>query len=456
MRRALLIVDDDPRIRTSLVSALSGGDVEVSAAEDAETALATLGDSAAGVVLSDVKMPGLSGLDLLRLLKERAPEVDVVLMTAYDDLPTVAEAMREGAADFLIKPLDLHQLRAVLDRVFEDRAARSKVEAGGADMDRHGAADRLVGRDPQMVEIFKRVGQVSSTRTNVVIRGESGTGKELIARAIHDSSLWSDQPFVAVNCTALPATLLESELFGHVRGSFTGATSDRKGRFAIAGRGTIFLDEIGDTPPEFQAKLLRVLQEHEYYPVGAERPEHTEARVISATHRDLEQLVAAGQFREDLYYRLKVVEIRVPPLRERMGDIPLLAEHLVARAAAATGGRSLVLARETIESLMSHHWPGNVRELENTLTRAAVLATGDVVRPEHIELGTLPGTDPPRLISLEEMEREHVARVLEATGGHKSRTAEILGVSRPRLDRMIERYGLAPLLPERGDPTGGR
>jgi transcriptional regulator with GAF, ATPase, and Fis domain len=295
---------------------------------------------------------------------------------------------------------------------------------------------------------------VSATRTNVVIRGESGTGKELIARSIHDASPWADEPFVAVNCTALPATLLESELFGHVRGSFTGATSDRKGRFAIAGCGTIFLDEIGDTPPEFQAKLLRVLQEHEYYPVGAERPERTEARVIAATHRDLEKLVAAGQFREDLYYRLRVVEIRVPPLRERMGDVPLLAEHLLKRAATATGSRPLMLAPETSETLMSYDWPGNVRELENTLTRAAVIATGDVIRPEHIEVGVMIDAGPPLLISLEEMEREHVARVLEATGGHKSRTAEILGVSRPRLDRMIERYGLGPLVPGRGgDPS---
>jgi len=456
MRRSLLVVDDDPRVRASLTGALAGDDLDVRAVDGAESALAALAERPADLVLTDVKMPGMDGIELLRTLKERAPKVDVVLMTAYQDLPTVAEAMREGAADFLVKPLDLHRLRAVLGRVYEDRQARKRIKSGEADEVQRGAADRLVGRDSQMVEIFKLVGQVASTRTNVVIRGESGTGKELIARAIHDSSPWSDQPFVAVNCTALPATLLESELFGHVRGSFTGATSDRKGRFAIAGRGTIFLDEIGDTPPEFQAKLLRVLQEHEYYPVGAERPERTEARVIAATHRDLEKLVAAGQFREDLYYRLKVVEIRVPPLRERMGDIPPLAEHLVARAAAATSGRSLVLAPETVESLMSHAWPGNVRELENTLMRAAVLATGDVVRPEHIEVGTMPGADPPRLISLEELEREHVARVLEATAGHKSRTAEILGVSRPRLDRMIERYGLGPLIPDRGEPTGGR
>ena len=450
MKRSLLIVDDDPRVRTALESALRGDGMSVRLAEDAESALAVLSDGPVEVVLSDVKMPGMSGLDLLKMLRERAPDLDVILMTAYNDLPLVAEAMREGAADFLVKPLDLHQLRGVLDRVFEDRQARKRIKAGEADADKRGAADRLVGRDSQMVQIFKLVGQVASSRTNVVIRGDSGTGKELIARSIHDSSPWAEEPFVAVNCTALPTTLLESELFGHVRGSFTGATSDRKGRFSIAGRGTIFLDEIGDTPPEFQAKLLRVLQEHEYYPVGAEAPERTEARVIAATHRDLEKLVAAGQFREDLYYRLRVVEIRLPPLRERMGDVPLLAEHLLRKAAAATGSRPLHLAPETSEALMSHEWPGNVRELENTLTRAAVLATGDVVRPEHIEMGAVLDTGPPRLISLEELEREHVARVLEATGGHKSRTAEVLGVSRPRLDRMIERYGLAPLVPGRG------
>ena len=450
MNRSLLIVDDDPRIRTALAEALADAETTIRTAEDAESALAALSAQPAGIVLTDVKMPGMSGLDLLRILKQRAPDLDVVLMTAYDDLSAVAEAMREGAADFLVKPLDLHQLRSLLDRVFEDRQARTRAEAGGAGIDKRGAAHRLVGRDPQMVDIFKLVGQVSATRTNVVIRGESGTGKELIARSIHDASPWADEPFVAVNCTALPATLLESELFGHVRGSFTGATSDRKGRFAVAGRGTIFLDEIGDTPPEFQAKLLRVLQEREYYPVGADSPERTEARVIAATHRDLEKLVAAGQFREDLYYRLRVVEIRVPPLRERMGDVPLLAEHLLQKAAAATGGRPLHLAPETSETLMSHDWPGNVRELENALTRAAVLATGDIIRSEHIEVGAVLDSVPPRLVSLEETEREHVARVLEATGGHKSRTAGILGISRPRLDRMIERYGLGPLVPGRG------
>jgi DNA-binding NtrC family response regulator len=439
MGRSVLIVDDDQRVLASLGRNLGDARTEVRTAEDGESALALLGEWPAGVVLADLKMPGMSGLELLRLLRRRMPQVDVLLMTAYDDLPAVAEAMREGAADFLVKPLDLHQLRRTLDRVFEDRAARQAARREGKTSSVSG---RLVGRDPRMVEIFKLVGQVAATRTTVVIRGESGTGKELIAREIHAASPFSTEPFVAVDCTALPSTLLESELFGHVRGAFTGATSDRRGRFALAGRGTVFLDEIGDTAPEFQSKLLRVLQEHEFYPVGAERAERTEARVIAATHRDLEGLVASGGFRQDLYYRLRVVELRVPPLRDRMSDFPLLAEHLLAKAAAASRRGRPVLAKETIDTLIRHSWPGNVRELENCLTRAVVMATGDVVRPEHVELGPPLAEEGSGLMTLDESERALLARVLEATGGHKSRAAEILAISRPRLNRLIEKHGL--------------
>ncbi|MBI4409491.1 MAG: sigma-54-dependent Fis family transcriptional regulator [Gemmatimonadetes bacterium] len=449
MKRSVLIVDDDARIRASLSRALSQQAGEVFTAESAEKAIASLSAVAPDVILSDVRMPGMSGLELLRLIRERAPSVDVVLMTAYDDLPTVAAAMREGAVDFLIKPLDLHQLRRVLDKVFEDRAARASTpQADEVDESRY-EPDRLVGRDPRMVEIFKVVGQVSSTRATVIIRGESGTGKELIARAIHNGSPYASEPFVAVNCTALPSTLLESELFGHVKGSFTGATSDRRGRFALAGRGTVFLDEIGDTSLDFQSKLLRVLQEHEFYPVGAEHPERTEARIIAATHRDLERLVAKGEFREDLYYRLRVVEITVPTLRQRVGDIPLLAEYLVRKASQAVGREPPILARDTLDALLAHAWPGNVRELENCLTRAVVLATGDVIRPDHLGLTAqvAPVLAAPRMASLEQVEREHVAAVLKATRGHRARTARILGVSRPRLARLLKKYGIE-------DPSG--
>lgn len=439
MTRSILLVDDDPRILTSLSQALAGDATEVRTAPSAEEALAELGASPADLVLSDLKMPGMDGVELLKLVRERAPSTDVVIMTAHEDLPTVARAMREGALDFLVKPLDLHRLRRLLDRIFEDRRTRERARRR-PDAGRPGISERLVGRDPRLIEIFKLVGKVASSRTTVVVRGESGTGKELIAREIHRGSPYADEPFVAVNCTAVPETLLESELFGHLKGSFTGATRDRKGRFALAGKGTIFLDEIGDTSPEFQGKLLRVLQEHEYYPVGAERPELTEARVIAATHRDLERMLAAGTFREDLYYRLRVVEITVPPLRDRMGDIPLLAEHFVARAAEAAGRDPPILAPAALDRLLGHAWPGNVRELQHCIARAVVTSTGDVIRPEDIELIERRDTEPPADMTLAEAERRHVMRVLEATGGHKSRTAAILDISRPRLDRLIKKY----------------
>jgi DNA-binding NtrC family response regulator len=452
MTRSILIVDDDARIRTSLAQALAAGDTEVRSTADGERALAAMAAALPDLVLADVRMPGVGGLELLRLLRERAPGVDVVLMTAFDDLPTVATAMREGALDFLVKPVDLHQLRALVARIFDDRRTRSR---GAAASDGNSSAEPrarpassaaevpiLLGRDPRMVQIFKVIGQVAASRAPVLIRGESGTGKELIAQAIHASSPAAADPFVAVNCTALPATLLESELFGHLKGSFTGALSDRRGRFALAGRGTIFLDEIGDTTPDFQAKLLRVLQQHEYYPVGAERPERMAARTIAATHRDLKVLLDQGEFRQDLYYRLRVVEISLPPLRERLGDVPLLAEHLVRKAADAIGRRPPVLSDEASTALLRHGWPGNVRELENSLTRAVLLATGDVIRPDHLALDRPSAEAAPGLLPLAELERRHVQRVLKATGWHKTRAAELLEVSRPRLDRIIAKYAL--------------
>lgn len=437
----IFVVDDDPTVRTSLAEALGDEGTDVHAADTAESALAQIEAVAPDLVLSDVRMPGLSGIELLRVLRERVPDADVVLMTAYDDMPTVVAAMREGAVDFLPKPIDLHDLRQVLQRVLDDRRVRERAQRETAEHAAQYRLDQLVGRDRRMIDIYKLVGQLAASRANVLIRGETGTGKELIARAIHFNSAEAEEPFVPVNCTALPETLLESELFGHKRGAFTGAVSDRRGRFALAGRGTIFLDEIGDTAPEFQAKLLRVLEDHEFYPVGGERPERTEARVIAATHRDLERLVADGRFREDLYYRLRVVEIQVPPLRERLNDLPGLAEFLVRRVARELHRDPPVIGKDALEALLAHDWPGNVREMENALTGAMVLATGDVIRPAHLTIATR-AEPPPELVTLAEVERRHVARVLEATRGHKARAAQILGVSRPRLNRLIEKYGL--------------
>jgi DNA-binding NtrC family response regulator len=442
MPRHVLIVDDDPAIRESLPQALAKDGTIVRVAESGTHALASL-TPRPDVILLDMRMPDMSGLDLLPILRERVPKADVVLMTAFDDMGTVVSAMRNGAADFLVKPLDLYELRRVLSRIFDDRRTHHRDSPGIVDAIPE-AAHTLVGRHPAMIDVYKLLGHLADNRVSALIRGESGTGKELIARAIHRNSRDAAEPFVPVNCTALPETLLESELFGHVRGAFTGAATSRKGRFALAGRGTIFLDEIGDTSLQFQAKLLRVLQEREFYPVGADRAEKTEARVIAATHRDLEAMGERGEFRQDLYYRLRVVEMWIPPLRERLSDLPLLAEHLARRISGSLSRPVPVMSAEALNELMQHRWPGNIRELENCLIRAIVLATGNVIRPEHIAISRRqPISENEELLTLGELERRHIARVLAVTAGHKARTAEVLGISRPRLDRLLAKYALA-------------
>ncbi len=440
MTTRILVVDDDDEIRTALSETLEDDHLEVRTAQSADVALTMLEDGTPDIVLSDIRMPGLDGIELLRILRERAPSVDVILMTAYDDMPTVVAAMREGAADFLSKPLDLHELRRILARVAEDRRTRERSKRRVEDEAAPYRLEQLVGRDRQMIEVYKLVGQLAASRANVLIRGETGTGKELIARAIHYNSPDADEPFLPINCTAIPRELLESELFGHVRGAFTGAVADRRGRFALAGRGTVFLDEIGDTPPEFQAKLLRVLEDGECYPVGAEKVERTEARVIAATHRDLEGRISSGQFRQDLYYRLRVVEITVPPLRDRLGDLPMLAEHLVRRTAEDFHRAPPLISKEAMSTLLRHDWPGNVRELENALTRALVLTTGDVIRPEHVAPAPAGMDAPQELETLAHVERRQVQRAIEATGGNKTKAARILGISRPRLNRLLEKH----------------
>jgi DNA-binding NtrC family response regulator len=435
----LLLVDDDPAVRRSLSDTLSEEGHEVHAAENAREALSQLTEYAPDLILSDIRMPGMDGIELLERVKALAPSVDVILMTAYDDMPTVVRAMRQGAFDFLVKPLQLAELQAVLDRALGDRRAREQALRAAEDQADAYRLDALVGHDPRMIDVYKLVGQLAASRVTVLIRGETGTGKEMVARAIHYNSPDSEQPFIPVNCSALPENLLESELFGHVRGAFTGAVGDRRGRFALAGRGTIFLDEIGDTTAEFQSKLLRILEDHAFYPVGAERLERTEARVIAATHRNLEQMAAQGAFREDLYYRLRVVEVALPPLRERSADLPHLAQHFLHKASQALHRPEPTLADESKNVLLQHDWPGNVRELENCLTRAMVLATGNVIRPQHLGLHTEAQQSPVDFPTLEELTTAHVRRVLVATEGNKTRAAEVLGISKPKLYRMLEK-----------------
>jgi DNA-binding NtrC family response regulator len=451
----ILIVEDDDSHRLALQASL-GSQYTVEAVPSAESALGNVARFQPDVVLSDVRMGEMDGFELLRHLRDRVPGTDVILMTAYEDLQGVIDAMQSGAYDYLLKPIRLDDLEARLERCFQERRKRARPvpEAEPVAISPLG----LVGRHPHIVEIFKTIGQVARTRAPVLIRGETGTGKEMIARTIHANSGAPELPFVAVNCTAIPDTLLESELFGHVKGSFTGAVADRRGRFELAGAGTIFLDEIGDTDLHFQAKLLRVLQEREFYPVGSEEPRHTSARVVAATHRPIEEMVAREEFREDLYFRLRVVEITVPALRDRPGDIPLLVQSILERVATEHHRPVPTVPADVMNAIHAHAWPGNVRELENALTRAVLLAKGSVLAREHLELreraepGAAPRAGvrgdsslPPaeRFDSLEELEREHVTRVLLELGGNKRMAARILGVSRPRLDRIIQKHGIA-------------
>jgi DNA-binding NtrC family response regulator len=438
MDPVILLVEDDDAHRAALERHLKRSNWNVTAAPDAEHALGALAAVAPALVLTDVRMPGMSGIELLDRIRQ-SMDLPVIVMTAFGDMQGAIDAMKKGAFDYLIKPLDLDVLDDALSRCLREHSEEFAARAEPKDLP---DVEGLIGRDPRMMAIYKTIGTVAGTRTPVLIRGETGTGKELIARTIHWNGPEPGQPFVAINCTAVPESLLESELFGHVRGSFTGAVADRKGRFELAGSGTIFLDEIGDTSLAFQAKLLRVLQEREFYPIGGEKPRRTEARVVAATHRTVERMVDEGTFREDLYFRLRVVEVAIPPLRERRADIPLLVRHILGRISNELG-RQLQVAEEVMDALLGHDWPGNVRELENALTRAAVLARGSTITAEHLLLRT--SSDPlpdPDDQSLDAIERAHVQRVLAQTRQNKSRAAQILGVSRPRLDRMIARHGL--------------
>jgi DNA-binding NtrC family response regulator len=446
--RRVLVVDDDASIRETFEGHLRDTGYEVATAASAEQALMRVSELDPGLVITDVRMPGMDGLELLRRLRAARPDISAIVITAHEEMSTAIQAMKGGAYDYLVKPLDLDHIDLVVERCFRERALQRRAEHLGGEAAEGYTVDRLIGRDPRMIEIYKRIGTVADTRIPVLIRGETGTGKEVIARALHFSSAAASEPFVAVNCTALPEPLLESELFGHVRGSFTGASADRKGRFEIAGAGTIFLDEIGDTSPAFQAKLLRVLQEREFHPVGSERPRRTDARVIAATHRDLERMVRDGRFREDLYFRLRVVEIVVPPLRDREGDIGALSRHFVARIARELHRPAPLIPPGVLRALERYGWPGNVRELENALSRAVVLARGGAITIEDLALSDIkePVADPANPheadLSLASAERAHLMRVLRDVAGNKRKAARVLHVTRPRLDRLLERHGI--------------
>ena len=449
----ILLVDDDADTRSVFRTKLEHSGHELEEAESAEAALGKVKSFDPAVVITDVRMDGMTGLELLNRLRESMASVDVIVMTGHDSMSSAVEAMKSGAFDYLVKPVGLKELESVVERCLsEQELIRASAEDPEPEIEEEDeGTSTVVGRDPRMIDIYKMIGVLSRNRTTVLVRGETGTGKEMVARAIHDHSLHAAEPFIAVNCTALTDTLLESELFGHARGAFTGAIANKKGYFELAGRGTIFLDEIGDTSPDFQSKLLRVLQERQFYPVGGEQPKRTEARVVAATHQPMEELVSEGGFREDLYFRLRVVELEVPSLRARKGDIALLANHLLGRIRRETGSDVRRISEAAMEELLAHDWPGNVRELENALTRGAIVARGPVIAPEHLALGLSGDGRRPKAqpaparegdMTLDGAIEHQVRRVLQSTGGNKTEAAALLGISRSRLARYVERFDL--------------
>ncbi len=442
MSARLLVIDDDAVTRELLTEVLQDEGYTVEACESGKIALARAAADAFDLAITDVRMPEMDGIAVTQALKTRQPELQVIVMTAFGSVETAVEAIRHGAFDYVSKPMNLDEIKSTVRRALTARhLSESPPDGGPPIVD----TSLVVGRSPAMVEVYRTVARVATSRSTVLIEGESGTGKELIAAALHRHSDRASRRFVAVDCGSLTDSLLESELFGYVRGAFTGAVGDKKGLFEEANGGTIFLDEIGDIGPSMQAKLLRVLQEYEIKRVGGQEWIRIDVRVVAATNRNLEQLVAEGTFREDLFYRLKVVTITLPPLRDRREDIPLLAEYFVHRHAARSNKSVSHLTPDAMQLLTEHAWPGNIRELEHSIERAVALASGQVLTADDLapELrGSVDSTLFRGAPTLEEVKRRYLAHVLQETGGNISRAATILGVERRSLQRMLRRYGL--------------
>jgi DNA-binding NtrC family response regulator len=441
--KSILVIDDDALIRKTLSSHLAKQGFDVRTAEDGESGLRAYDDREPDLVLLDIRLPDVDGLDVLRQIKERGGRGPVLVMTAYDDMKTTVEAVKLGAFEYLVKPLDHVALDLTVDKAFQVRALEEKVSFLMEEQLKSYTIDNLIGHSAGMREVFKLIGSVANTRTNVLIEGESGTGKELVAKAIHYNSPSRDEPFIVINCSAISDTLLESELFGHVKGAFTDAVSETRGKFEIAGKGTLFLDEVGDVSPNLQSKLLRVIESRDFMKVGGEKVLKTEARIIAATNQNLRILIERGKFREDLYYRLKVVEIHLPALRDRCEDIPDLVGYLLEKINRELRKNVRKVPPDVMAFLCERPWKGNVRELENALTRAVILAKGDIVLKENLPLEPeerkLFSQD---LVSLDDIEKEYIRHVLVAVKGSKTRASQILKISRPTLDKKIKDYSL--------------
>lgn len=442
----ILVIDDDESIRETLVNLLTRLKYNVVSAPDGKAGVELAKAEQPDLIISDMRMPQLSGLEVLEEIQKYDSQIRVIIITAHDDMETTVQAMQKGAYDFIEKPIETERLKISIKRALENKRLSEKIET--ITFEKSGSEHQkniLIGKSQIMREVYKKIGQVSANRVTVLILGESGTGKELVAKSVHYGGLTKEDPFVAVNCTAITETLLESELFGHEKGSFTGADRMKKGKFELAGEGTIFLDEISEMSPNLQVKLLRVLQEKEFERVGGETVIPMKARIITATNKNLTQLVKQGKFREDLYFRLQVVNIELPPLRDRKDDIPHLVKHFVNKINTDLHKNVNKIPDEVIEYLISYDWVGNVRELENTLMQAIVLTKGDVLLKENILIRNTSITESdykPGKLSLAELEKQHIRYILDETKWNKPKAAEILKISLPTLYSKIESFGI--------------
>ena len=447
----VLVIDDEVNAASAVEELLVEDGYEAAKANSGAEGLRRLEGFEADVVLTDLRMPGMDGLELLSKVKEMRPETQVILMTAYGTVKTAVQAMKLGAEDYLGKPVDVEELEVILQKAMERKELRQETRNLRERLEHKYRFDSLVGESPEMLAAFKTVRQVAPSSASVLLLGESGTGKELFAQALHQNSPRRDKPFVKVACAALPETLLESELFGHEKGSFTGALFARAGRFEMASGGTLFLDEIGDISPTVQVKLLRFLEQREFERVGGNKTFKVDVRIIAATHRDLQKRIDEGAFREDLYYRLNVIQVHIPALRDRGNDIALLAHHFLLKYAEANGKDVRKISDDALARLLRHPWPGNVRELENAIERAVVLADSPTLTESHFPtlrraeavVAAAPGSRGRAPIpgsTLEDIERDAILRTLEAVDGSTSRAAAMLNISPRKIQYKLKEY----------------
>jgi len=450
-RKRILVVDDDESLRWVTQAQLQQSGFDVTAAADGNAALETIRQVPPDLVITDLKMPGMSGIELLRKIREDYPEIIVIVVTAFGTVENAVEAMKAGAYDYITKPVNMDELRLIVDRGLEHLDLQEEVRLLRSSLDQKYGFENILGRSKSLLYVLDMASRAAQATSTVLIRGETGTGKELLAKAIHFNSRRKDRPFVTINCGAIPKDLLESELFGHVKGSFTGALGNKRGKVELADGGTLFLDEIGELPLELQVKLLRLIQQGEVEKLGVVGITKIDVRIIAATHRNLQAMVEDGAFREDLYYRLAVIPLELPPLRERSDDIPELVQHFFVKAKEQQGRSELALPPRLLSYFSGYTWPGNVRELENIIERIVVLTRGDeislndlpdflrrerpVVEALHLDL-------PPQGISLEAVEKELIIRALEKFHGNQTHAAQYLDLSRKTLIYRMEKFGL--------------